>query len=316
MRLEPSISRGKRALFTVLPVAVGLFFFLGLAFKPQTDSEEAGRCGTKPRPRAERGILVAAVQFASTLGDVEGNRKALLRLTREAGEAGARVVVLPETAIQGYMTADGSMKWCTPDFPSDEEETSLEGYAETVPGSSTKAFATLARELAIYVLVPLVEHETSTNRYFNSAVLVGPSGEVAAHYRKAHPWTVAEYGWASEGDGKPVVVKTPLGPVGILICYDIHGMLPKLAEAGAKLVLTPIWWVDSHPELWFLERLPDRCRQYGVALVAANRAATGMKGERPGAGFSCVISSTGKILDMAGAEEGITVARVPMHSSR
>ena len=96
-----------------------------------------------------------------------------------------------------------------------------------------------------------------------------------------------------------------------MICYDVHEMLPRLAEAGAELVLTPVWWVDPQPEFWFTERLPDLCRRYGVALVAANRASTGAEGEKPGAGFSCVISRKGKVLAMAGEEEGVAMACIP-----
>jgi predicted amidohydrolase len=293
-----------------LPAVAVVAFFLGLTCTHWSVRERQGRAEKGSGPRETKGVLVAAVQFASTLGDVEGNRKRLLHLTRQAAEAGAQIIVLPETAMQGYMTPDGSKVWCSPDFPRDDEETSLEGHAETVPGPSTKAFASLARDLGIYVLVPLVEYEPSSNRYFNTAVLVGPSGAIAAHYRKARPWTVAEYGWASPGDGEPVVAKTPYGPVGIMICYDVHEMPAKLAEVGATLVLTPVWWVDHEPESWFTERLPDLCKRYGFALVAANRAATGAEGERPGAGFSCVISREGKILALAGEAEGISMARV------
>jgi predicted amidohydrolase len=255
--------------------------------------------------------VVAAVQADSAFGDILGNRGKLVRLVTEAAQGGAELVVMPETAVQGYMTPDGSKVWRSPDFPDGEREVSLEGVAEPVPGPSTRLFSDLSRRLSIHLLLPLVEVELQTGRHFNTAVLLGPSGQILAHYRKATPWTIAEYGWASPGVDEPMVVDTSVGRIGIMICYDVHAMLSRLAAAGAELVLTPVWWVDHDPEFWFTERLPDLCRRHGVALVAANRARTSVEGARPGAGFSCVISKEGELLSVIGEEEGTAMAALP-----
>jgi len=56
-------------------------------------------------------VRVAAVQFISQWGKPAENRKALEPLIREAAKRGAKIVVLPETAITGYTSHDLRRTW-------------------------------------------------------------------------------------------------------------------------------------------------------------------------------------------------------------
>jgi predicted amidohydrolase len=49
-------------------------------------------------------VTVAAIQCSSTMGDVEGNRHKLIALVEEAATNGAKIIVLPEAAITGYLS--------------------------------------------------------------------------------------------------------------------------------------------------------------------------------------------------------------------
>ena len=62
----------------------------------------------QPPPKTVR---VAAVQFISQWAKPAENRKALEPLVREAASNGAKIVVLPETAIPGYMSHDIRTTW-------------------------------------------------------------------------------------------------------------------------------------------------------------------------------------------------------------
>ena len=62
-------------------------------------------------------VKVAAVQCSSELGDVEGNRKKLTALVEEAAAHGAKIVVLPEAAITGYLSQDLKTNWHVPGRP-------------------------------------------------------------------------------------------------------------------------------------------------------------------------------------------------------
>jgi hypothetical protein len=62
---------------------------------------------------SNRTVKVAAVQFISEFGRPDLNRRRLEPLIREAAAAGAKIVVLPETAISGYTSADLKTTWQT-----------------------------------------------------------------------------------------------------------------------------------------------------------------------------------------------------------
>ncbi len=260
----------------------------------------------------------AAVQAASEFGDPAANRASLTRLVRQAAQSGARVVVLPETAIPGYLTTDLRTAW---QVGAREMTPGLTGadpgpVAETVPGPSTRHFAALARELGIYLTVPLLEVEARTGEHFNTLVLVGPEGSVLAHYRKLDPWWWAERGWATEGNlGRPVA-DTPFGRFGLLICYDIHAQAREMARLRIDALLYAIAWVDKEDSDWFGARLPARAREHGYAIVAANW--TLPRGTEPpawhGYGQSRILGADGAILARAPDDigEAIVFAELPL----
>jgi len=143
-------------------------------------------------------------------------------------------------------------------------------FAETVPGDSTREFGKLAKELGIYLTVPLVEFEPASGKYFNTLVLVDPDGKPALHYRKLNPWPWAERGWASPGDRGHQFLDTPYGRLGLLICYDINFEPPKLKENHVDHLLYSIAWVDDPKSDWFPKRLPEIARKANVNIIGAN----------------------------------------------
>ena len=90
----------------------------------------ASRPATRPAT-----VLVAAVQCYSRFGDPAGNRKTLARLVRRAASRGAKIVVLPETAVTGYLSADLKRTWQTGGRATSEGLTGVDpkDAAETVP---------------------------------------------------------------------------------------------------------------------------------------------------------------------------------------
>src|SRR3954463_5707547 len=96
-------------------------------------------------------VKVAAVQCSSELGDVEGNRKKLTSLVEEAAAKGAKIVVLPEAAITGYLSQDLKTNWHVPGWPIERAFVGKDpsGFAETVPGVSTERFCAVAKRLGV-----------------------------------------------------------------------------------------------------------------------------------------------------------------------
>lgn len=245
-------------------------------------------------------VKVAAIQFISRWARPAENRKALEPLVREAARNGAKIVVLPETAIPAYMSHDIRLTWqiAGRSVTRGLEGVSPEAVAETVPGGSTEILGRWAKELGIYLTVPLVEVEPKEKKYYNTAVLMGPDGKIALHYRKLNPWPWAERGWATPGDRGHQVLDTPYGRLGLLICYDINFEPMKLKEKQVDHLLYPIAWVDEPGSTWFSKSLPEIARNANINIIGANWSVPDQPGWH-GYGQSVILSRTGKTLARA-----------------
>ncbi|HSQ58346.1 MAG TPA: carbon-nitrogen hydrolase family protein, partial [Gemmata sp.] len=238
---------------------------------------------------------------------------------KEAAKNGAKFVVLPETAITGYVSQDLRTNWHVKGMPIEARFLGKDpkGFAEQVPGTSTKHFCALAKELGIYLTIPFLEVDFAKGkdkpRYFNTVCLANPKGELAAHYRKLTPWPVPEKSWATAGDRGVQVYDTEYGRVGLGICYDIHTILEKYQPHNIWCLLYPIAWVDSeHPAEWMWHRLPERVKPFKHHLVGANWSVDEKQSWR-GYGFSVIISNEGKVAASANTLYGseIVYAELP-----
>ena len=129
----------------------------------------------------------ADVSF-SRIGEVEFNRQHLGGLCKEAAKNGAKIIVLPETAVTGYLSQDLKTNWYLGGRKLDKMFTKKKNplpCAESIPGKSTNFFGNIAKEHQVYISVPLLERATEkgADYFYNSIALVDPSGEVVAHYR-------------------------------------------------------------------------------------------------------------------------------------
>lgn len=189
-----------------------------------TDGSLAARERT---PGAEALVTVAAIQTEPVVGDKEHNNARATELIHRAADSGAQLVVLPELGNSGYI------------FNSRAEVSDM---AETIPGGPTvRLWTSIAAERGIYICGGMVERDGA--RYFNSAVLVGPSGPIG-RYRKVHVWD-EERLFFEPGDLGLNVFDLPFGRVGIMICYD--GWHPEVARIlklrGADIICDPTCWV-------------------------------------------------------------------------
>ncbi|HCI78073.1 MAG TPA: hypothetical protein DHW02_00095 [Ktedonobacter sp.] len=240
---------------------------------------------------------VAAIQYESALGEKARNVDALLHLTEEAMQHGARLVVLPEMATTGYC-------W--------QSRAEIAAFVEPVPGPTTERFQQLAARYQSFVAVTLPEVDLDTQVYYNSLALVGPDGLVGI-YRKIHSY-ISEPRWARDGDLGMPVWDTPLGKLSGLICMDIMyfeaARIPALH--GADVLLFPTNWVDDekHPSSWWMARAFEN----GVYVIAANRY--GNERGVPFSGGSCIINPDGSIQSSLTSGDGIVYGEVDLTLSR
>jgi predicted amidohydrolase len=168
-------------------------------------------------------VRVACRQLAPIVGDLEGNRRKAREGVREAVAAGARLVVLPELCTSGYV------------FESREEALTL---AQPAHGGALAEWSEEARRGDAVVVGGFCELGDDGELY-NSAAVVDGDG-VLAVYRKLHLWDREQLVFRP-GDALPPVVETPLGRIGVIICYDISfpEIVRGVAMRGADLIAVP-----------------------------------------------------------------------------
>lgn len=242
-------------------------------------------------------VRAAVVQMHPIPDDVAGNVARILTLVRAAAGAGAKLVVVPETATTGYFIADR-----------------LDRLAEPEEGPTATALGGLARDCGIHLAVGMAI--VFEGKYYDAQILFGPDGKRLATYRKVHLFA-AERQWFSSGD-VPVVVETPLGRIGMSICYDFifPDFIRRLVELGADIVINSTNWISDgfQRDQWgwtgsAVESLArTRALENGVWLAMAN--CIGPEAGFDSLGYSCVVAPSGKVLASAGTSEGFAAADV------
>jgi predicted amidohydrolase len=242
-------------------------------------------------------MLVAAAQIEPKLAEPERNLEACLARLEEAAAAGAELLVLPECAVPGYM------------FESAEEALP---FAEEIPGPSSEVLERESRRLGMHVVCGLLERDGDTLR--NAAVLVGPDGLVGT-YRKTHLPFLGVDRFVVPGD-ELTVYDTPLGRIGVEICYDLRfpEVTRTLALKGADIVAHPTNFpmaAKVQTELITVARAAEN----RIYLLTANRVGKERSGEF--CGWSQIVDPYGTRLAEAGeTEEALLVADVDVEKAR
>ena len=242
-------------------------------------------------------MRVAVAQIEPKLAEPKRNLESCLAQVDAAAAQGAELLVLPECAIPGYV------------FDSADE---ARPYAEEIPGPSTEALAAACAALGVHVVCGLLEIDSNGLR--NAAVLIGPGGLIGT-YRKTHLPFLGIDRFTLGGDELPVF-DTPLGRIGIEICYDLRfpEVTRALALAGADLVALPTNWplaARANAELL----APARAYENRVYLLVANRV--GRERTAEFCGRSQIVDPTGTRLAEADAlSEALLVAEVDVDLAR
>src|SRR5581483_3675440 len=166
---------------------------------------------SRPEGNIMADTRIACVQMDVAIGDVAANRQQIIERLREAAAHGAQLVIFPECALTGYC------------FDSLEEAAP---FAEPLDGPSAQAIAAACREAQVYAIAGFIERQGE--RYYNAAMVVGPSG-VAGSYRKVHLPFLGVDRFLTPGDRPFEVIHLPFGRIGVNICYDAS--FPEAARA-------------------------------------------------------------------------------------
>ncbi|HEV2378480.1 MAG TPA: carbon-nitrogen hydrolase [Terriglobia bacterium] len=234
--------------------------------------------------------IVALIQMACS-PDPNTNVKRALNHVRDAAGAGAKLVCLPELFRSQY--------FCQ------REDVAFFDLAEPVPGPTTEALATAARETGVVIVAPVFERR-APGLYHNSLVVFDADGESRGLYRKMHiPDDPAYYEkfYFTPGDLGFPAFDTAVGRVGALICWDQWypegARLTALRGAQVLFYPTAIGWHPHEKEQWgSAQRDAWRTMQRshaianGLYVAAVNRVGhetlalpDGSRGEGPGIEF-------------------------------
>lgn len=238
-------------------------------------------------------ICVAGIQMTCEPQKVQINiRKAVEWLQKAVSKTAAKLIVFPESITTGFV----------PGMSVSE----LWDVVDTIPGKTTDAICEAAKRLGVYVVFPTYERGEK-NIVYNSAALIGPEGKVLGVYRKTHPFP-KEREWTTPGHETPVW-DTPLGKIGIIICYD--GDFPELSRVlamkGAEIIVRPSAFLRSC-EIWDLTNCA-RAYDNHVYVVAVNAVGTDA-GNTLYFGNSMIVSPIAQKLAQARSQEEIVFARL------
>lgn len=167
----------------------------------------------------------AVVQAAPVFLDRDATVEKACELIAEAGRAGARLIVFPETWIPMYPFWHTSASVFSGDL-----FTRLWSESVEIPSPATDALARAAAAAGAYVVMGMNERDITTRgTLYNTMVYFAPSGDVARKHRKLMPTFTERTIWGF-GDGSDLdLLDTPLGRVGGLICWEHQMTLAKAA---------------------------------------------------------------------------------------
>jgi predicted amidohydrolase len=169
-------------------------------------------------------IRLALAQISSKRENKEENLAKFEKITQKAKEQGADLVIFPELSLTGYVVRD-----------------QLYELAEPIPGPSVHRMEEIAKKTNMHIIFGMPELSEKTRAtLFNTAVFVGPKGFIGK-YRKMYLPThsVFEEKRHFRPGYQAAAFDTPIGKIGLCICYDIF--FPEVTRLvrlqGAQLIV-------------------------------------------------------------------------------
>jgi predicted amidohydrolase len=241
-----------------------------------------------------REVTIAVVQMAVKFNDVEANLVAMSDWIHKIATAQkVDLIVFPELATTGY-----------------ECGVRFTDHAQRVPGPSSNLIAQRASEFGVYVAFGLAAKEKVESVLFNSAVLVGPDGDMIGEYRKVH--LKGEERLAFRTGFKFPILETEIGNIGLMIGWDLA--FPEVARSyvldGADFLIECANWEKPNAMEWRTYLL-SRAYENTCFIAGANRIGT--DATLSFFGESMIVGPRGQIFAAIDEEiEGYAIAKIDL----
>ncbi len=245
---------------------------------------------------------IAVLQMNSGI-DPDENTSMLARAVSDAAEGGAAMLFTPE--MSGLLDQD--RRRAAQHVVSDDENPTL------------AAMRAAAREHGIWIALGSLAVSGEGERWANRAFLIDDKGVIAAHYDKMHMFDVEladGESWHESNAYRPgeevVTAQTPLGTLGLTICYDIR--FPALFEAlgarGSDVIAIPAAFTRATGRDHWHVLQRARAIEASAYVVAAAQVGEHEDGRKT-YGHSLVVDPWGEVLlDMGGEEPGLGFAEI------
>lgn len=246
-------------------------------------------------------VQIGLVQMTCTQ-DPKANLNKAIEKIQEAASKGAQIVCLQELFTSLY--------FC------DVESYDNFGLGEPIPGPSTEALSSVAKELGVVIIASLFE-KRAQGLYHNTTAVLDADGSYLGKYRKMHiPDDPAYYEkfYFTPGDLGYKVFKTRFATLGVLICWD--QWYPEAARItalmGAEILFYPtaIGWATSQDTATNTEQYNawqtiqrSHAVANGVHVVSVNRTGLEQNGAMQFWGGSFVSNPFGTLLFQASHEQ-------------
>jgi deaminated glutathione amidase len=242
-------------------------------------------------------MKVAIVQFKASTNK-ETNLRKITDFISKAAKNKAKLVAFPEF-MMFYTRSSQSPK-------------QLAILAETINGNFVSTIAKSAKENNIQIVGSFYEKSSKKDRVYDTSFVVDKSGKVISTYRKIHLYDALgfrESAKMTSGSKIAKPVKTSIGKLGMMICYDLRfpEMSRSLAVAGSEILVAPSAWVkgEMKEEHW-LTINKTRAIENGCYVVAPDQVGNIYCGR------SVIVDPYGKVLVDMKKKQGIAYADIDL----
>lgn len=247
---------------------------------------------------------IALFQASSGI-DPTANARALTDAIEQASAGGAEMLFTPE--MTGLLDRDSARAAKVLRVQAEDE----------VLAAAQEAAARHRIWVHIGSLAVLVENGKVANRSF----VIDREGQVRGTYDKLHLFDVdlptgeswRESNTYSAGAGVTLVNGTPVGKLGLTICYDLRfpGLFAKLAESDADVITVPAAFTVPTGKAHWHVLLRARAIEAGLFVIAAAQVGRHEDG-RNTFGHSLVVDPWGEILLDMGEDKGVGFADIDL----
>ena len=242
-------------------------------------------------------MKAAVVQFKASTNK-ETNLNKIISYIEKAASKNATLCAFPEF-MMFYTSSSQTPK-------------QLATLAETINGNFVKSIANSAKENCIQVVGSFYEKSRKKDRVYDTSFVIDKTGKVISTYRKIHLYDALGFRESDKmASGSKIAkpVKTTLGKVGMMICYDLRfpEMSRSLAAAGSEVLVAPSAWVkgDMKEEHWITIN-KTRAIENGCYVIAPDQVGNIYCGR------SLVVDPYGKVLLDMKKKQGIGYANIDL----